>query len=253
MNYGLYLSASGTLNALYRMDVAANNLANSETTGFKPDITAAMARDAANPEDGLHLPSNKLLEKLGGGVLAGPNRTAWRQGALQTTNNDLDVGIQGDGFLRIRSTDGSRQGLTRDGRLSLNTRGQLVQASTGLPVLSDTNRPITIQSGRPIAISSSGVISQDGLPVARLAFVDVPDQQALRKRGDGFLELPPDTRTTPAEGSIVQHTIERSSVDPVRAMLDIAQAERSAGSGSRMIQIHDEVMQKAINTFARLA
>ena len=39
MNYGLYLSASGTLNALYRMDVAANNLANSETTGFKPDIT----------------------------------------------------------------------------------------------------------------------------------------------------------------------------------------------------------------------
>ncbi|MFO0493203.1 MAG: flagellar basal body protein, partial [bacterium] len=93
MNYGLYLSASGTLNALYRMDVAANNLANSETTGFKSDITAAMARDAANPEDGLHLPSNKLLEKLGGGVLAGPNRTAWRQGALQTTNHDLDVGI----------------------------------------------------------------------------------------------------------------------------------------------------------------
>ena len=73
MNYGLYLSASGVLTNLYRQDVFANNLANSETVGFKPDSPTVRQREPEAIEDNLGLgASQRLLDKLGGGVLAGP-------------------------------------------------------------------------------------------------------------------------------------------------------------------------------------
>jgi flagellar basal-body rod protein FlgG len=258
MNYGLYISAGGTLNALYRMDVAANNLANSETAGFKADLTVTKMRLAANPEDGMNLPSDEMLERLGGGVFAGPNRVSWRQGALESTRNDLDVAIEGSGFLRVRSGDGTADGFTRDGRLTINSQGVLVQAASGKAVVDDGGGTISLASGVPVRIDPRGLITQNGQQVGQLALVDVPDRESLRKRGDGFFELPDDQSPesaglTPATGRIVQRSIERSSVDPVRAMLDISQAERAAGSGSRMIQMHDELMQRAINTFGRLA
>lgn len=255
MNYGLFMSASGTLNALYRMDVAANNLANSETAGFKPEITTTQFRQSASIEDGLDLPSNALLEKLGGGVFAAPNKVNWRPGALETTKNDLDIAILGNGFFRIRSGDGSKSGITRDGRLSLNASGQLVQASSGMLVANDSGDPITIRTNAPVRIDGRGIISQNGNIVGRIGFVDVPDSQrdGLRKQGESMYKLDEGVETTPATGQIVQRSIEKSSADPIRVMLDISQAERAASSGSRMIQIHDEVMQRAITTFGRLA
>lgn len=254
MNLGLYISASGTLNALYRMDVAANNLANSETAGFKPDLTATMARASAREEDGVtNLPSNALLERLGGGVLGAPNRIRWSQGALETTRNDLDVALEGEGFLRVRSTDGAFTGLTRDGRLTLNSASQLVQASTGLLVASDAGDPITLRGGLPVAINAEGELSQGGATVARLGVVRTDNPDRLTKRGAGILEAPQGTTLTSATARVVQRSIERSGTDAVRSMLDISAAERAAGSGTRMIQMHDEVMGRAIGTFARLA
>ena len=79
MIYGLYLSASGVITSSYRQDVIANNLANSETVGFKKDVAlfrpaphrgaAAPPRPAGSPLDG---PTNPLLEPLGGGIFAHP-------------------------------------------------------------------------------------------------------------------------------------------------------------------------------------
>ncbi len=253
MNYGLYISASGTLNALYRMDVAANNLANSETAGFKPDLTATMARDAARQEDGItSLPSNALLERLGGGVSGAPNRVRFAQGALESTRNDLDVALEGEGFLRVQGGDGKAR-LTRDGRLTLNSNAQLVQASTGIPVLSDGGRAITLRSGLPVTIDPDGSIIQGGTAVARLGVVTIDDPTQLSKRGSGLYEAPQSATLGPATARVIQRNIERSGTDAVRAMLDIGQAERAAGSGSRMIQMHDEIMGRVINTFARLA
>ena len=65
MNYGFQISSSGLLTALYRQDVYANNMANMDTVGFKPDIPALMQRDAARTEDHLPFaPSDAMLERL---------------------------------------------------------------------------------------------------------------------------------------------------------------------------------------------
>ena len=94
MNYGLYLSASGMLTNIYRQDVFANNLANVETIGFKPHIPSIAQRDAEAVEDDLsHDVAHELLERLGGGVLAGPQRLDLSVGSLNQTGSELDAAL----------------------------------------------------------------------------------------------------------------------------------------------------------------
>src|SRR5881396_1878551 len=118
MSYGLQISASGVMTSLFAQDVYANNLANIDTPGFKADIPSIMPRQAVRQEDGLpFLPSNKLLERLGGGVLLNPNRVDFTQGSFKDTGNPLDLAISGDGFFVVRDeTDKQteRVRLTRD-------------------------------------------------------------------------------------------------------------------------------------------
>ncbi|NJL35078.1 MAG: hypothetical protein HC893_16000 [Chloroflexaceae bacterium] len=86
MYYGIQLSVSGILTNLYKTDVAANNLANASTTGFKPEVATSKFRESAREEDGLgNYPSNELLERLGGGVHLQRNRTDHSQGGLERT------------------------------------------------------------------------------------------------------------------------------------------------------------------------
>jgi flagellar basal-body rod protein FlgF len=252
MSFGLYTSASGMLTAMHRMDIAANNLANLETIGFKMDVTAPKARASAREEDGLSLPSSQLLETLGAGPHVDRTRTSMSQGTLESTRNDLDVALRGKGFFRLQSGDG-RDLLTRDGRFTLNSQGQLVQASTGTPVLSDGGSTITLSANGPISIDKTGQISQNGTPIARLGVVDVENSSALSKRGDGAFANTGDADEIPATAEVVQRHIERSSVNPVSAMLEISSAERAVSSGARVIRSYDEVLGRLIGTFGRIA
>jgi flagellar basal body rod protein FlgG len=83
MLYGLYLSATGVVTSSYKQDVVANNLANSESVGFKRDVPSFQERlteAAARRQPGA---SNPLLEKLGGGLFASPTAVDPRQGELE--------------------------------------------------------------------------------------------------------------------------------------------------------------------------
>lgn len=259
MNYGYAIGASSVLTSMYRADVASNNLANLETVGFKPDSAFTVPRAAVREEDGVYnLPSNALLERLGAGVLLGPNRTSFRQGPLTPTGNPLDVAIEGSGFLQVTSpTDGrgDRLRLTRDGRLTLNKEGQLVTASSGMLVTDVNDRPITLDRSRPVSIDERGVIRQGGgaggepVAVAELKFVDVPDRSKLRKLGDNLWGMSAETVSsrTAASGRIIAGSIERSAVDPVRAMMQVTSAANAVGTAVRVMQIHDELMGRAIS------
>ena len=87
ISYGMHLSASGALTSMHRQDVITNNLANARTPGFKPDIALQIARDPARIEDGLgNLPSNQLLERLGGGTHVLPTIVSFAQGVLEQTD-----------------------------------------------------------------------------------------------------------------------------------------------------------------------
>jgi flagellar basal-body rod protein FlgF len=258
MSYGMYLAGSSLAASMYRMDVAANNLANIQTVGFKPDLPTTRFRPAAREEDGLaFLPSNAMLEKLGGGVRVGPTRVNQRQGPLETTGQALDVAIQGAGFFVVK--DGAGSGpetfrFTRDGRLTLDRQSRLVQTGTGKPVLDENDRPISLDSSATITIEPSGLVRQNGQIAGKLALVNISRPDELRKAGHNMFMAPPElmARRSTADGTLVQGAVERAAVDPVRATLDVMGAERAASSASRLIAMYDELMQKAATQFARM-
>ncbi len=259
MNYGLQISASGALTSLYRQDVLTNNLANLETAGYKPDVPATMQRDPARFEDGLlHMASDPMIERLGAGVFAAPNRVAFAQGTLDATGRELDMAIEGEGFFVLleRQADGGVvQRLTRDGRFELDSRGRLVSATTGMPVLDTANAPIHVRGEGKVGVAVDGSLTQDGQVFARLQLVDVPDKTTLKKLG-ASLFAPSNAASAsyqPIDGRIRQGVLEGSAVNEVEALMAVTSASRAVQTNIGMITYHDRMMERAINTFARIA
>lgn len=258
MSYGLQISASGVAAAMYRQDVFANNLANVGTPGFKPDIPSAKPREAVRAEDHLpFLPSNKLLEKLGGGVLLNPNRVNFSGATLRDTGNPLDLGVRGSGFFAVRDEqDGlkDRVRLTRDGRFTLDANRRLVMATTGMPVLDDQNNAIVLDGSGAIKVDGDGTIQQGGRQVAKLKFVDVPDKDRLRKAGHSLFIEPSDASTSeaPAAGEVRQFAYEESGADEVMTLMDMTAASRDVDANLAMVQANDRLMDRAINGLGRV-
>lgn len=256
MNYGLYLSSSGMLTNMSRMDVFANNLANVSTAAFKPDVLAVRQRDVVRVEDDLpSMDSNRLLERLGGGVMPARTRINMSPAALTTTDRQLDVGIEGDGFLVVRAgagADGLR--LTRDGRLAIGADGRLVMASSGASVMDVNQLSIHVDPRQPIFIDADGVVRQGEGAVGRIAFVGA-DATDLVKEGDNLLRSPAGglPEVGPPRGRIVQGSIEASGVNAISAMMDVTGAAKAVESNARMVSYFDELMNRAINTLGRVS
>jgi flagellar basal-body rod protein FlgG len=255
MNYGLYLSATGVLSNLHRQNVLAGNLANVETTGFKPDAVDARQRLPQRLEAGGDLSAPKwMLEQLGGGHFVQPTRVDLAQGPLQPTSNPLDLAIEGDGFFVV---DPGRGGeglhLTRDGRMTLGTGGELVQATTGRRVLDVNGRPIRLNGRGPVDIDSTGAVTQDGAVVANLQLASV-DASHLRKVGQSLYRVK-DTGVTAkaASGSVRQHHLESSAVDPIMTLNDMIAATKGAEASAKLMQYHDHIMGQVIGTVGRVA
>ncbi|MBL0928227.1 MAG: flagellar hook basal-body protein [Phycisphaerales bacterium] len=257
MIYGMYLSASAAQANMLRQDVLSNNLANVNTSGFKPDRVAFRARDVARVEDALPLPGGALLERLGGGVMPVAVRPDLSPEPVETTGNPADLAIDGAGFFMVRDTragsgpDATR--LTRDGRFLVGPDGRMVMATTGLPILDESGSPIRVERGLPIEVSDDGTVRQRGQRVATLAFVQPAEAERLIKAGDGLFRLPDGASPAgPAPaGRILQGHVEKSGTDAIRAMIDVTSASRAVESNLRMIGTFAEVAQRAIGALGR--
>ncbi|WP_428388801.1 flagellar hook-basal body protein [Mucisphaera sp.] len=259
MNYGLYLSASGMLTNMYRLDVFSNNLANAQTTGFKEVIPEIMQRDPERIEDGLGPDvANHLLEKLGGGVLAAPQRIGFGSGQPIETGRSLDVMLtQEDEFFVVENIDAETGEagflLTRDGNFTINSRGELVN-SAGRRVLDANDRPIFLTESPDIQITDSGLVIQDQEEIADIQVTRVEDRSAITMHGGNLMRLSdPELRTGVADPLIKSGYLESSGVNMFKALMSVTRATGSANSNSRMIRYHDLLMDRAVNTFGRIA
>lgn len=255
MSYGLQISASGLMAALYRQDVFANNLANLDSIGFKPDVPSSYARPAVREEDNLpFLPSNALLEKLGGGAMLNPNRISFAQGSIRTTGSPLDLAIEGDGFFAVRDAGSASPLLTRDGRFTQDASGRLVMATSGNPVLDVNDRPVVLDPQGAVRINGDGSIVQAGRVVARLRFVQVADESVLRKVGHGQFEVPADALRAAgvATGTIRQGALEESAVDEIKALLQMTGAAREVDANVELMRQHDRLSERAIASLGRV-
>ena len=256
MIYGLYLSAAGVMTNSYRQDVISNNIANSETIGFKRDLALFQERRTERADRGLAPGrSNAMLEALGGGVLASPTAIDKSQGELEPSEGNLDMAIVGQGYFTVSNGDGGEVALTRNGRFILNARGHVALASNEKHELLDiTGKPITVDPKVKPLIAADGQISQDSKGVARIAIVDVPDPSQLKKSGSTMLTYPDTKALRPAANASLQSQyIERANVDPSTELGSLMDAQRQLEANANMIRYQDQMLQKLCNEVGKIS
>jgi flagellar basal-body rod protein FlgG len=252
MIYGLYLSATGILANSYNVDVLANNLANSETVGFKRDRT--LFRQRLTRAQLINRPdqSDPLLEKMGGGLAVNPTVIDTQQGELESTGNPLDLALDGKGYFAVKDATGTH--LTRDGRLMVDGDGNLIMAnSRGSKVLDDQQRPITLNSGQTASIGIDGSIMQSGTTVAKVGVFDVPNPAKITKDGADQLNYPDMANLRAGTGQIRSQSVERSNVDPTTELADLMEAQRQLEANANMIHYQDETLQSLVQDVGKIS
>lgn len=251
MIYGLWQSASGLRTQDYRQTIIANNMANLNTPGFKPDsVTFAERLSEAKSRGGFN--SDRILRGVTGGVVETEVYTNFASAPLDPTGNPLDVALVSDGFLTVQTPDGPR--FTRDGRLAKGPNGMLVHAGTGFPVLSDQGREIVIDlaSREKLEISSRGLIRQGLAEVGRIGVVDFADRHKLNKTGSNLYETSAEPLPRP-DAELRQGAVEQSAVDPVTTLVDMIAGSRAYELNANFITLQDQTLGRVINDVGRVA
>ena len=246
MDSGLYTAYSGLKATADMLDVLSNNLANVNTTGFKSDETFlriynhAVSAQGAGPLDSAINDSSVVRGSL----------SNFAPGTIKTTGNELDVAIEGKGFLVVQGPAGLYY--TRNGNLHVNGEGGLV-TSEGLPVLGEGG-PIQLPAGR-ISITASGEIEADGKSVDTLKLVDFKDRGALEKVGNSLFRSrgPEAVELESGEKVIRQGCLEQSNVNPVKQMMLMIDVMRQFESLQKTIfTLMNTINERSINQVGRI-
>lgn len=247
MIYGLYHSAAGMLTNEYRQAVLANNLANADTVGFKPDLAVFAERVPAQTAGRRTGPSAPDLAGLSGGLWLGQTYTDHSEASKTRTDEPLDVAIDGPGFLTV--TAGGRRLLTRDGRMTMDADGRLVAVSDGAPILGRGGMPIHLNphgARDTIQIDEDGRIQQDGQFVGELELVDLPDYRVLQKVGQGRFSAP-EAALGPAAAFVKAGYTESSGVQPLPELVSMIEASRAYQMNAQMISLQDRTAGRLIS------
>ncbi len=251
MIYGLWQSAAGLQAQEYRQAIIANNLANAETPGFKADRVAFQERLNAATAGGDLRTSHPVLDAMTGGLFETPVYTDFAQGSLIPSNSDLDVALDGEGFLVVQTPDGARY--TRDGRMMMDAGGMLVHAVTGGAMLDGEGQPIFLDPSitESIKIDQSGRISQGRISAGTLGMVGFSDIQKLEKVGKD-LYAAEGVKPVKANPTVKQNAYEASGVEPISALVEMIAAARAYESNARMISLQDESLGRMVSELGRI-
>ncbi len=236
MDSGIYAAYTGLLARTQALDIAANNLANAGTAGFRAQrdyFSGVLAGSVdKNPET-----ASQVGQSVNGFGVLGGNRLDLGQGEIRATGNPLDLALEGQGFFAIKTTNGIRY--TRDGAFSRSASGVL-QTAQGEPVLDPNQKPITVPTGT-IYVSPDGSISvstSDGsVIVGRVGAFDFTEKSVLTAEGANRFSAT-GAKTVPASASIEQGAVEGANEDAVHGTMQLVLVQRQA-----------EMMQKALSVF----
>lgn len=251
----LKIAATGMSAQQMRVEVISNNLANMNTTGYNArraefadlHYQQATRPGTINAADGTVLPTGV---QLGLGVRPASVTVQLSQGSLAATGGDLDMAIEGSGYFEVTLPSGI-SGYTRDGGLKRSADG-LIVTSDGYPVVPD----ITIPSdARSISINAEGEVYayfndrvQPEL-LGQFTLANFTNSKGLEAIGSNlFLETAasgPSLVSTPGSdglGVLRQGYLEDSSVDSVREITELIEAQRGYEMNAKVISAADQML-----------
>ncbi len=254
----LGIAATGMLAQQNNVDVISNNIANANTTGFKSSRAAfqdliyeTVSREGAQTsEQGTVRPTGV---DIGLGVQTAGTVRLNTQGGLASTENSLDVAIDGKGYFVVNTPDGGRA-YTRDGAFQLSAQGQLVtlqgyEVDPGIVIPDNTQN---------VEISEQGVVMAyvEGDPapveVGQITLATFINEAGLRPLGNNLLEgtvaSGDPISANPGEpgvGILRQGYLENSNVNIIQQITDLISAQRAYEMNSKTIETADQMMTTA--------
>jgi len=235
----VYVAMTGAKQAMLAQSLVSNNLANSNTYGFRADL----ARFTESPVPGPGMPTR--VDSIASGM--GFDHSI---GTLVETGRPLDVAIDGSGWIAVQAADGT-EAYTRSGALNVDALG-LLRTRTGELVLGD-NGPIAIPPFTEIMIGGDGTMSvvpqgqgpQTMAGAGRIKLVN-PERSQLLKRPDGLVQIP-DGAAADADATVklVSGFLEASNVNLGQSMIEMIELSRRFEIEVRMMRLADENASKA--------
>jgi flagellar basal-body rod protein FlgG len=237
----LYVAASGMRAQQTAMDVVANNLSNANTVGYKRDRIDQV--DLGYVE--FRLPSG--TGQLGLGAAPGAVGKEMAGGSFQETRRDLDVAIDGEGFLQVTRSDGSLA-YTRAGNLQTDAQGRLVTSAGELlqPRVTVPANATDVTIGRDGRVSASvnGVIRDLG----RIQTATFANPAGLVAQGGNLFTASANsgaaqlgTPATGGRGALTQGYLESSNVEIGTEMIAMVTTQRSFEAASKVVSAADEM------------
>lgn len=235
----IYTAMTGAKHVFMQQAGTANNLANASTIGFK----AQEHRFRAVPVLGNGMPTRAF-------VVDASVSDVMDQGPLMFSGRNLDVAVNGKGWIAVQMPDGS-EAYTRAGSLDVDVTG-LLQTKSGLTVAGDGG-PINIPPDNTIEIAPDGTVSivpTFGTPnnanaVGRIKLVNPPEADMVRG-GDGLFRMR-DNQPAPADQNVklAPGTLEGSNVNVTDAMVNLISLSRQFEMQIKMMQTADTNAQRA--------
>lgn len=229
-------AASGMKSRMESLDMLANNIANTNTTGFKAD------REFYN----LYQEELPFVE----------NRwTDFAQGTVIPTQNQLDLALSGKGFFALNGPDGVVY--TRNGGFRLSKQNQLVSADGyTLRNAADQGKPMTVDPDQAISVDRQGVITQAGQLIGRLQLDRAPDIATdVAKLGASYFALIPDRKSLGpvTDTEVLQGHLEQSNVPIADSTVRLVNIMRQFEMLQRALTLGSQMNKAAIEQVARVS
>lgn len=251
----LKIAATGMSAQQLRVETISNNLANMNTTGYNPrraefadlHYQQVSRPGTVNASDGTVLPTGV---QVGLGVRPAAISLHLAQGPLQETQNDLDLAIDGKGYLEVTLPSG-QSAYTRDGALKRSGEGMIV-TSDGYPVSPEITIP---DDARSISINSEGEVyayfdeAAEGQLLGQLTLSAFSNAKGLEAIGSNLFTVTEasgpalvSTAGSDGLGTLRQGYLEASSVDAVREVTELIEAQRGYEMNAKVISAVDQMM-----------
>ncbi len=251
----LNTAATGMAAQQENMDVISNNIANSQTTGFKKsraefeDLIYHTKREPGTAAGNNAYSPNGV--QIGLGTRTASVQKNFDEGAAMTTKSPLDINIEGPGFFQILTPDG-QQAYTRDGSFRKDPSGRIVDKNGNFLVPEVTIPPDA--SGVEVKATGEVVVFQgpNALPttIAQLDIVNFVNPAGLKALGKNLFSSTSASGQAVANrpglngvGYLAQGQLEASNVNIVDEMVDMIKAQRAFETNSKVIQTSDQMLQ----------
>ena len=261
---GIDIAAKGMMSLIDFQDAIAHNIANVNTAGYKKEglsfrnvynavIEEPIERNNPKNHEG------RIVGEISMGSVTNKLVHEFSQGTLSRTDNPLDLGIEGDGFFKLRASDGTIT-YTRNGSFCINSQNLLTDMQGNL-VLDEVNQPIVLNltelnigSERNLTVNEDGTIvanrGDNAQALHRIGIYDFADKDNLMAVGTSMY-VPKDITTNPEmkseRYSIQQGSIELSNANVINEMINSINVSRNYETLSSLVKEKSSQLSRAIN------